>query len=132
MPITNPTAASDNPHEIHIRRGMPAVDMCNEVIGRVWGVTAGSCLIRTPQQLFHLAPWNDVALGNIRPAREDLPVSVAELDRLEYYAQALCELDHARDSTINRHLEQYRDLPPELEAARRFLIKRLKIKKQAK
>ena len=93
--------------------------MRSEIFGSVWGVTRDLCIVRTEHDNFFIAPWQDVALGNIRPDACCLPEPVAEQDRLDYYAQALCNLNHARGVTDQQP-------PPELETAQQFLMKKLK------
>ena len=115
-----PTSADPGtPLRLDIRRGTPVVDMRSEIFGSVWGVTRDLCIVRTEHDNFFIAPWQDVALGNIRPDACCLPEPVAEQDRLDYYAQALCNLNHARGVTDQQP-------PPELETAQQFLMKKLK------
>lgn len=117
-----PTSANPGtPLRLDIRRGTPVVDMRSEIVGSVWGVTHGLCVVRTDQHHFFIAPWQDVALGNIRPAASCLPQSVAEQDQLDYYAQALCNLNHARGVADQQP-------PPALETAHQFLVRTLKAK----
>jgi hypothetical protein len=72
---------------------MPVVEIDDGLPGTIAGITQAFCIYRLPEtETLVVAPWHDIALGNICPAEPLLPVDVTENDRRNAQAAMLREV----------------------------------------
>ena len=81
------------PLPVTITPGMPVVEIDDGMPGVVAGITQAYCIYRLPErEALIVAPWPDIALGNICPADPLLPTDVTDNDRRNGQAAVLREL----------------------------------------
>ena len=79
---------------------MPVVILEDCPAGRIIGITQAHCIFRlTAPDMITVAPWSEVALGNVCPSHALLPSDVQVNDRLNASATVLRELLKLRQAS---------------------------------
>ena len=85
------------PLPVTITSGMPVVSLDDSPPGRIVGITRSYCIYRAAgMDSVTVAPWREVALGNVCPAHALLPSDIGENDRLNASATVLRELSELK------------------------------------
>jgi len=94
-----PLRTPQDPDEVvrlDIKLGTPVCEMSTGTLGQAVGVTNAYCIYRLHSEgtddAFSIAPWRDIAVGNVAPSWDLLPKNWDEIDRLDSYAALFREL----------------------------------------
>jgi hypothetical protein len=91
--VPDPPPARRRPLPVTITHGMPVVEIDDAMPATIVGITSAYCIYCIAETgTLSVAPWRNMALGNICPADALLPDDVTECDRGNAQATVLREL----------------------------------------
>jgi len=109
---TQPLRAPQDPDEVvrlDIKLGTPVCEMSTGTLGQAVGVTNAYCIYRLNSKdlkdCFSVAPWRDIAVGNVAPSWDLLPRDWDENDRFDNYAALFRELAAIHPNHMTSTLE---------------------------